>query len=44
MYINRSGYYKWKYRKSHPSKRHLQRIKDVEFIKEEIEQFEKALK
>ena len=35
MDINRSGYYKWKYRKSHPSKRHLQRMKDVEFIKEE---------
>ena len=35
MRINRSGYYKWKYRKIHPSKRHIQRMKDVEFIKEE---------
>ena len=35
MDINRSGYYKWKYRKAHPSKRHIQRMKDVEFIKEE---------
>ena len=35
MDINRSGYYKWKYRKTHPSKRYLQRINDIEFIKEE---------
>lgn len=35
MDVNRSGYYKWKYRKLHPSARHTQRIKDVEFIKEE---------
>ena len=35
MDINRSGYYKWKYRKAHPSARHIQRMKDVEFIKEE---------
>ena len=35
MDINRSGYYKWKYRKTNPSKRYLQRMKDVEFIKEE---------
>ena len=34
MDVNRSGYYKWKYRKLHPSARHTQRIKDVEFIKE----------
>lgn len=36
MDINRSGYYKWKYRKAHPSARHIQMIKDVEFIKEEL--------
>ena len=35
MDINRSGYYKWKYRKTHPSARHIQRMKDIEFIKEE---------
>lgn len=35
MDINRSGYYKWKYRKAHPSARHIQRMKDVEYIKEE---------
>ena len=35
MDINRSGYYKWKYRKAHPSKRYIKRMKDVEFIKEE---------
>ncbi len=34
MSINRSGYYKWKYRKSHPTERHVQRMKDVQFIKE----------
>ena len=34
MDINRSGYYKWKYRKLHPSKRYIQRMKDVEIIKE----------
>ena len=35
MDINRSGYYKWKYRKAHPSTRYIQRMKDVEYIKEE---------
>ena len=35
MDINRSGYYKWKYRKAHPSTRHIQRMKDVEYIKEQ---------
>ena len=35
MDVNRSGYYKWKYRKLHPSARHIQRMKDVEYIKEE---------
>lgn len=35
MEINRSGYYKWKYRKANPSARIIQRNKDIEFIKEE---------
>ena len=35
MDINRSGYYKWKYRKSHPTYRYLQRMKDIDFIKNE---------
>ena len=32
MKINRSGYYKWKYRKTYPSLKYKQRMKDVEFI------------
>ena len=35
MDVNRSGYYKWKARKARPSERHVRRMKDVEFIKEE---------
>ena len=34
MQINRSGYYKWKYRKLHPSAREVQHLKDVEVVKE----------
>lgn len=34
MDVNRSGYYKWKYRQLHPTERHIQRMKDVEYIKE----------
>ena len=35
MDVNRSGYYKWKYRKENPSARSIQRAKDVEFIRKE---------
>ena len=35
MDVNRSGYYKWKRRKTHPSERHIQRMGDVEYIKEQ---------
>ncbi len=35
MSVNRSGYYKWKWRRSHPSERHVQRMGDVEYIKEQ---------
>lgn len=35
MDVNRSGLYRWKERKLHPSVRQIQRMKDVEFIKEE---------
>ena len=35
MSVNRSGYYKWKARKAHPSERRVQRMADVEFIKRE---------
>ena len=35
MNINRSGYYKWKHSKECPTSRHIQRMKDVEFIKNE---------
>ena len=37
MEINRSGYYSWKQRKTHPSKSCMNRMKDVEFIKGESE-------
>ncbi len=33
MGVNRSGYYKWKWRRSHPSERHVRRMRDVEYIK-----------
>ncbi len=35
MSVNRSGYYGWKWRKDHPSERHVQRMADVEYIKAE---------
>ncbi|MBQ9457127.1 MAG: hypothetical protein IJU64_01265 [Bacilli bacterium] len=35
MDVNRSGYYKWKARKAHPSERHIQRMRDVEYIREQ---------
>ena len=35
MDVNRSGFYKWRERKLHPSARYIQRMNDVEFIKEE---------
>ncbi len=37
MDVNRSGFYKWKDRKLHPSTRHIQKMSDVEFIKKESE-------
>ena len=33
MDVNRSGYYNWKYRKTHPSLKEIQRLQDVDFIK-----------
>lgn len=35
MSVNRSGYYKWRLRKAHPSERHIQRMRDVEYVKEQ---------
>ncbi len=35
MGVNRSGYYKWRRRKDHPSERHIQRMRDVEYIREQ---------
>ena len=34
MDVSRSGYYKWKYRQSHPGERQLKRQADLKLIKE----------
>ena len=35
MNVNRSSFYKWKHRQSHPSDKYIQRMKDVEFVRNE---------
>ena len=34
MSVSRSGYYKWKYRREHPTLREITRQSDIKIIKE----------